>query len=253
MYNILLNTFKEIIRNKFLSIILIFALCFIIFSISLWRLTIWDDQKIIIDFWLAMIEIFWLISVLFVWSQLLFKEIDWKTIFLILSKPIKRNQFIIWKFLWFSLSILLVFVIQLFLFFSVLIIKDINIDILIIVSSLFIFLKLEILLAIVFFFSTFLSTILTIIVSILFYFISHNFSIILDLLYRTKNEFYIFWWKFLNIIFPPFEALNMKEVIWSFQDFSWFFMFSNALYWLVYLIIILYFTILIFNNKKFES
>ena len=92
MLNIALNTFKEIVRNKFLYLILFFAFVFIIFSIALWQLTIWDDNKIIVDFWLAMIEIFWLVSVLFVWSQLLFNEIEWKTIFLILSKPIKRYR-----------------------------------------------------------------------------------------------------------------------------------------------------------------
>jgi ABC-type transport system involved in multi-copper enzyme maturation permease subunit len=46
-----------------------------------------------------MIEIFSFISVLFVGSQLLFKEVDGKTIFLILSKPINRYEFIIGKFL----------------------------------------------------------------------------------------------------------------------------------------------------------
>jgi len=99
MFNIALNTFKEIVRNKFLYLILFFAFIFIIFSISLWQLTIWDDNKIIVDFGLAMIEIFWIVWVLFVWSQLLFKEVEWKTIFLILSKPIKRYEFILWKFL----------------------------------------------------------------------------------------------------------------------------------------------------------
>ena len=75
MINIALNTLKEIIRNKFLSLIVVFAILMIIFSIALWSLTIWENQKVIIDFWIWMIEIFWVISVLFIWSQLLFKEI----------------------------------------------------------------------------------------------------------------------------------------------------------------------------------
>jgi len=253
MNNIIFNTFREIIRNKFLSLIIIFALAFIIFSISLWKLTIWDDNKIIIDFWLAMIEIFWLISVLFVWSQLLFKEIEWKTIFLILSKPIKRYEFILWKFFWFSLSIFLVFLIQFILFLWVLYFKDIEVTKLIIMSWIFILFKLEILLAIVFFFSTFMSTILTIIVSIMVYFLSHSLSIVLDMVIRTKNEILIFLTKILNIVFPPFEALNTKDVIWSFSSFSNNFFILNSIYSFVYLSFILFFTIIIFNRKKFES
>ena len=61
MLNIALNTFKEIVRNKFLYLILFFAFVFIIFSVALWQLTLWDDNKVIVDFWLAMIEIFWLV------------------------------------------------------------------------------------------------------------------------------------------------------------------------------------------------
>ena len=143
MRNITLNTFKEIVRNKFLYLIIFFAFVFIVFSLLLWKLTIGDDNKIIVDFWLAMIEIFWLIWVLFVWSQLLFKEIEWKTIFLILSKPINRYEFILWKFFGFSSTILLITTLQAILFLIVLFFKDIAIDHLIIFSLIFTFLSLK--------------------------------------------------------------------------------------------------------------
>jgi len=253
MLNIALNTFREITRNKFLYMLVFFAFVFIIFSISLWKLTIWDDSKIIVDFWLAMIEIFWFISVLFVWSQLLFKEIEWKTIFLILSKPIKRYEFIIWKFLWFSLCILLILALQSILFLIVLFIKDIEITNLIIFSLLFTLFKLEILLSFVFFFSTFMSNILTIIVSVMIYFISHSFSLILDLVWATKNILLINAIKVLQLIFPPLEALNIKDVIWSFTDFKPLYFIFNTFYSFAYLFLIILFTILIFNKKKFEN
>lgn len=95
MLNIAKNTFKEIVRNKFLYLILFFAFVFIIFSLALSQLTIGQGEKVIIDFGLGMIEVFGLIGVLFVGSQLLFKEVEGKTIFLILSKPIKRQDFIL--------------------------------------------------------------------------------------------------------------------------------------------------------------
>jgi len=59
-----------------------------------------------------MIEIFGIIGVLFVGSQLLFKEVEGKTIFLILSKPIKRRDFILGKFFGFSGTILLIIFLQ---------------------------------------------------------------------------------------------------------------------------------------------
>lgn len=252
MLNIALNTFKEIVRNKFLYLILFFAFVFIVFSIALGKLTIWDDDKVIVDFGLAMIEIFWIIGVLFVWSQLLFKEVEWKTIFLILSKPLKRHEFILWKFLWFSATIALIILLQSILFLIVLAFKWIMIDYLIIFSLIFTFFKLEILLSLVFFFSSFMSNIMTILISIMFYLISHSFSLILDMVVRFKNEFATSIAQAFQLLFPPMEALNIKDVIWGFTQFSASFFIFNTLYSIVYLSIVLYFTVLIFNKKEFE-
>lgn len=253
MLNIALNTFKEIVRNKFLYLILFFAFVFIIFSLLLWKLTIWDDSKIIVDFWLAMVEIFWLVWVLFVWSQLLFKEIEWKTIFLILSKPIRRYEFILGKFFWFSATIFLIVLLQAILFLIVLFLKDIEITSLIVFSLLFTFFKLEILLSLVFFFSTFMSNMLTILVTLMIYFLSHSFTIILDIANRTGNLIAVYFSKWLQLLFPPFEALNIKDVIWSFTNFHANYFLFNSLYSIIYLSIILFFTIQIFNRKKFEN
>ncbi len=253
MFNIALNTFREIVRNKFLYMIIFFAFVFILFSIILGTLTIWDDAKIITDFGMAMIEIFWIIWVLFVWSQLLFKEIEWKTIFLILSKPIKRYEFIIGKFLGFSATIFLIVFVQAILYLLVLYFKDIEITQIILFSIFFTFLKLELLLALVFFFSSFMSNMITIMVSILFYIIGHSFSLLIDLVNRTKNEISIKLVEIIQLFFPPFEALNIKNHIWWIADFTSKFYLFNSFYAIAYLIIILYFTIIIFNKKKFED
>lgn len=253
MLNIALNTFKEIVRNKILYLILFFAFVFIVFSIALGKLTIWDDNKVIVDFWLAMIEIFWLVWVLFVGSQLLFKEIEWKTIFLILSKPIQRYEFILGKFFGFSATIFLIIFLQSILFLIVLFIKDIEITKLITFSLLFTFFKLEILLSLVFFFSTFMSNMLTILVTLMIYFLSHSFTILIDIANRTANVAVLYFSKGLQLLFPPFEALNIKDVIGSFSSFSAKYFLFNSAYSIVYLTIILFFTILIFNKKKFEN
>lgn len=255
MFNIALNTFKEIIRNKYLYMIVFFSFVFIIFSILLWRLTIWENSKIIVDFWLSMIEIFWLIWVLFVGSQLLFKEIEWKTIFLILSKPIKRYEFILWKILWFSFTIFLLILVEAIIFLWVLLLQWIEITELIIWSIINTFLKLEITLAIVFFLSTFMSNILTIVMTLLIYILAHSYSIILDLVFSwdTVNNTLVYLTKAWWLLFPPFEALNVKDLIWTFSDFSTSFFLANMWYSIIYFTIIVFFSILIFSKKKFEA
>ena len=253
MFNIAINTFREIVRNKFLYLIIFFAFAFIVFSFSIWSLTIGDDEKVIVDFGLAMIEIFGLIWVLFVWSQLLFKEVEGKTIFLILSKPIERYEFVLGKFFWFSFTILLIVLLQSILFLWVLLIKWIDITNLIGFSLLFTFFKLEILLALVLFFSSFMSNMLTILVALGVYVLGHGFSLLLDMFSRLESTILLGAAKGFQLLLPPMEALNIKDVIGSFQNFHMNYFLFNSLYSIAYLAIILFFTILIFNKKSFQD
>lgn len=253
MLNIALNTFKEIVRNRFLYLILFFAFVFIVFSIALGNLTIGESEKVIVDFGLAMIEIFWIIWVLFVGSQLLFKEIEGKTIFLILSKPIKRQDFILGKFIWFSWTIGLIVLMQSLLFLSVLFFKNIEISYLIVWALFFTFLKLEILLAIVFFLSTFMSNIMTILIAMMIYIISHAFSLLIDVFSRIQEAFFLQAVRIIQLLFPPLEVLNIKDVIGTFTDFSMRFFLYNTTYSIFYILIILFFTIQIFSRKTFEN
>jgi len=249
----ILIIFREIVRNKFLYLIIFFAFAFIIFSLALGSLTIGEDNKIIVDFGLAMIEVFGLIWVLFVWSQLLFKEVEGKTIFLILSKPIKRYEFVLGKFAGFSLTIWLIILLQSILFLLVLFLKDIEITHLILFSLLFTFFKLEILLALVLFFSSFMSNMLTILVSLWVYVLGHWFSLLIQMFERLENTVLLTGTKLFQLLFPPLEALNIKDVIGSFQNFHINYFLFNSFYSIVYLIIILFFTVLIFNKKSFQD
>lgn len=252
MFHIAINTFKEIIRNKFLYVILLFAFCFILLTLTLGTLSLWNENRVIVDFGLAMIEIFWVLWVLFIGSQLLFNEIQWKTIFLILSKPIQRYEFLLWKFIWFSYILAIIIALQSLLFLIILLLKGIEIDLLILFSLLYAFLKLEILLSIVLFFSTFMSNILTILVSIIVYFMSHSLSLVLDMVRKTGNAIALYVTNAFTTIFPPLESINIKNFIGSFQDYSLTFLLSNALYSVIYISVILFLSVIIFNRKKFE-
>jgi ABC-type transport system involved in multi-copper enzyme maturation permease subunit len=76
MWNIAKNTFRELARNKMLYLILFFGILLIIFSLALAALSLGQTDKIVGDFGLAMIEVFGLLSVIFIGSQLLFREIE---------------------------------------------------------------------------------------------------------------------------------------------------------------------------------
>lgn len=200
-----------------------------------------------------MIEIFGLIGVLFVGSQLLFKEVEGKTIFLILSKPIKRQDFILGKFAGFSGTIALIVLFQAVLYFGVLLFQGIDITGLMLWAVFFTFLKLEALLAIVFFFSTFISNIMTIMVSLMVYLIAHSFSLILDIFVKAQDAIMFKVAQSGQLFLPPLQALNVKDHIGSFNDFPLDFFLFNTVYTLLYITVILFLTVKIFSRKTFED
>jgi hypothetical protein len=94
---------------------------------------------------------------------------------------------------------------------------------------------------------------LTILVALMTYFLSHSFSLLVDLSMRSKNIAVEYFVKIIQLFFPPFEALNIKDVIGSFQNFHINYFLFNSFYSIAYLTLVLLFTVLIFNRKKFEN
>ncbi|MBP2677339.1 MAG: putative transport system, permease component [Deltaproteobacteria bacterium] len=101
------NTFRETIRNKILYAILAFALFIIGMTFFLADLSVGDFARIIADVGLASIHVFGVIMAIFLGISLVSNEVDRKTIFIILSKPVRRFEFILGKTLGLSFTLAL--------------------------------------------------------------------------------------------------------------------------------------------------
>ncbi|MDD2916714.1 MAG: ABC transporter permease [Candidatus Gracilibacteria bacterium] len=253
MFNIALNTFRELARNKILYMIVFFGIALIGFSLVLASLSLGQSDKIVVDFGLAMVEIFGIISVIFIGSQLLFREIEGKTVYLILSKPIARRDFILGKFLGFSAILLLIVFIQSIISTIVFLVAKTPLSILLFASIGFIYLKLLLLFAIILFFSTFISPILSILLVMGVYVISHSITTMTDMAVHSSNQILFYFSKFLMVVFPNFEALNIKSIIGTPVVLAPSFFAINLVHALLYLALTLTFTVLIFNRKTFEN
>lgn len=101
------NTFRESVRDKVLYNLVIFALMLIGASLYVGELTIGPDggRRPIINLGLSAMLLFGYLIAVFIGTGLVFKEIDKRTIYSILSKPIHRHQFIVGKFLGLALTL----------------------------------------------------------------------------------------------------------------------------------------------------
>jgi ABC-type transport system involved in multi-copper enzyme maturation permease subunit len=104
---ITLNTFKEAVRDRILYTILIFALFLIGGSALLAALSIGQEGKIIQDLGLSCISLFGTLIAIFLGIGLVYKEIEKRTLYILISKPIYRGQFILGKYLGLSLVLLI--------------------------------------------------------------------------------------------------------------------------------------------------
>lgn len=96
---IALNTFRETVRDKILYSLLVFAFAMIGSAAILVRMSVRAEVRILQDLGLAAISIMGVLMATFVGITLVYKEVDRRTIFTIISKPIHRYQFVLGKYL----------------------------------------------------------------------------------------------------------------------------------------------------------
>jgi Cu-processing system permease protein len=99
-------TFKEGIRSRALFGIFIMALLAFGATVTLTNLFMRDITKVAADLSLATITFSGLLMVIFIGTNLLSKDIDKRTIYMVISRPISRSQYIVGKFLGLSLLII---------------------------------------------------------------------------------------------------------------------------------------------------
>jgi ABC-type transport system involved in multi-copper enzyme maturation permease subunit len=254
MYNLAINTLRELLRNRILSVILLFACALIGFSIVLATLSLGESKRIIVDFGLSMIEIGGLIAVIFVGGQILFREIEGRTIYLILSKPIARKDYILGKFIGFWAVVLLIVGIQGLVLLGIMAFQSLAFDPLIFIALASIAVKLLLVFAIILFFSTFSSPLLSILFTLGVYISAHWITGVLDMAIRNGNTAMIYLSKFLMTIFPQFEALNSaKNTLGTPVALDASFYATNFGVAALFLVLTLIAASLIFEFKKFEN
>lgn len=99
------NTFREAIRDRVLYSLLVFALAMIGGSIILPTLSVGGELKIIKDLGLAAIGLVGTLIAVFIGVGLVHKEIERRTLYTIITKPIRRAEFVVGKFLGLALTL----------------------------------------------------------------------------------------------------------------------------------------------------
>lgn len=113
MFSILRNllsigsyTFIENFRNRLYYVVIFFGGVMLAASVLLGSLAIDQELRVILDFGLATIELFGLATAVFASVTLILSEIESRTLYLILTRPVSRTIYLAGRFsgLLFSIS-----------------------------------------------------------------------------------------------------------------------------------------------------
>jgi ABC-type transport system involved in multi-copper enzyme maturation permease subunit len=100
------NAFREAVRDRVLYNLVLFVLLLTGAAIFIGELSGGQERKIIVDLGLSAMLLFGVFIAIFVGVGLVYKEIERRTIYAIFSKPVRRGEFIVGKYLGLCLTLL---------------------------------------------------------------------------------------------------------------------------------------------------
>jgi len=207
---IALNTFRETLRDKILYNLLLFAALLIALSVALSQLSMGEHDKIVTDMGLAAINLIGVIIAVFVGIGLVSKEIDRRTIYTIMARPISRVQFLLGKYAGLTLTLSANITIMVMLFFMTLWWGGTPIQGALLQAVALIFVELLIMTSAALFFSTFSSTMVSASLTIGLYVIGHLTPDLKGIAEKSQNELATMLLTGIYYICPNLELLNIK-------------------------------------------
>lgn len=98
VWAVALNTFREAVRNRVLYVLALFAVGLMAFSFVLGELSMHEEVRIIKDLGLFGVSVVGVVIALFLGVNLLSKELDRKTVYFVIPKPLRRWEFLLGKY-----------------------------------------------------------------------------------------------------------------------------------------------------------
>lgn len=106
LFSIARNTFRETVRDRVLYNLVFFVLLITAAAVFLGELTAGNEARVIVNLGLTVVLFFGAFISIFVGVSLVSKEIEKRTVFAIFSKPIRRSEFLVGKYLGLCVTLL---------------------------------------------------------------------------------------------------------------------------------------------------
>lgn len=248
---IAVSVFRESIRDKVLYSLVLFAVLLMAASYLIGQLTAGEDIKIIKDLGLAAISIFGLMIAVFIGIGLVWKEVERRSIYSLLSKPMRRHEFVIGKYAGLALTLVVNVLAMTVAYFGVLAYLG-GADPMLLKAIALIVVELLLVTAVALFFSTFSSPFLSALLTIGLWTIG-TFNADLRTFEAVVESRAAAWLaRALYYVLPDFAAFDVKLQAVHGLAVPWSYVAATAAYGLVYVALLLTGAVMIFSRRDFK-
>jgi ABC-type transport system involved in multi-copper enzyme maturation permease subunit len=248
------NTFREAVRDRVLYNLIAFAILLSAAAIFIGQISIEIERLVVVNLGLTAVSLFGVIIAIFVGIGLVSKEIEKRTLYTVLSRPVRRWEFIVGKY--FGLAGTLV-VNTLFMAIGVFgallyVAHRFSVaDVSIFAALYFIILEFLIICAVALLFSSFSSPLLSAVFSFSLFVIG---SFADDLRGFASMTHGLTRWIATGIAYlvPNFSALNVISAVAHQQQIGWQLILQNTFYALLYSVMALSGAVLVFDRRNLK-
>jgi Cu-processing system permease protein len=206
------NTFRETVRDRILLSAFFVIVAIILFTLFIASISLEQSTRMIIDFSITAIYALQIFVAIFIGSMLIYKEIERRTYYLLLPKPISQLEIIIGKCLGLTSTTIVVTLLSTVVLYAILFIQSGQLYFLpILVSVLMSTLEAILLILISILFSGITSPILASVSTIAIFIIGHAEGVFRYLFMTTTIPFVEFTAKIVYYIFPNLEKFNIRN------------------------------------------
>jgi len=252
-----LNTFKEAARNRAFIGLMVGALVLILASLIVSELVVFDQRRRVVqDFGLFFISFAGVVISVTIGVLLVFKELERKTIYSLLSKPVYRHEFILGRYLGMFMILITVTVVLALAWYSVLLLRDVPIRLVFFKAVLLVLAELSIVAAVAVLFSSFSTPILSGIFTFGIYILGRQVYYIEEMLLARKGLFVSApqlrpVGKAVTAIFPDLSMFDVGKEILLEVDVPWLYVSQALGYGLAYVVLLVTLAALVFQRRDF--
>lgn len=245
-------TFVEVYRSKVMLSIIFIAIGLVSISYVASEFAYGAPSKVALDFGFGLTSISNLVMAIFIGSTLLSKEIENRTLYMILSRPISRTSFMLGKVIGLS-SVLVVNTVLLSLV-SVGIYHYLGgqLSSLMFWAAWFSFIEAFIVMLFSILFSLMTSNALAIIYTITIWIVGHSLGATSKILFAKTNVFFSYALKIISAVIPDLEKINLKDLLIYEQSLPLSYAIRAQAYASIYIIALLLIISFLFKNKNLD-